>query len=250
MATIPAMVAAPVCRSEPVSDQDHGNLLLLRWDGRCTIPTIRNLTASPSGGRPIPKLLLLAAAWTAWCLVHSLLILPALTRWLSARLPGCYRYHRVAYNVFAMVSLIPVVLFDRSARGEPLFAWDGAWSVLQAGLLLAAVVLFVLGGRGHDFRRFAGLAQIAGQPQAGDGVLSTTGILGYTRHPWYLGGILLIWAADLDAAVLVRNAVLTVYFVAGAWWEERKLVVEFGDAYRAYQRRVPMFLPVWRRRDR
>ena len=34
-----------------------------------------------------------------------------------------------------------------------------------------------------------------------------------------------------------------VYFFIGSIFEERKLVREFGDAYRAYQQRVPRLLP-------
>lgn len=49
--------------------------------------------------------------------------------------------------------------------------------------------------------------------------------------------------------VLVGNGVLTVYIVVGTLLEERKLVHEFGDAYRNYQSRVSMFLPLkWIRR--
>jgi protein-S-isoprenylcysteine O-methyltransferase Ste14 len=37
--------------------------------------------------------------------------------------------------------------------------------------------------------------------------------------------------------------VLTIYLVVGAILEERKLVAEFGEAYREYQGKVPMFVP-------
>ena len=157
-------------------------------------------------------------------------------------MPRYFRWHRLVYNVLAVVTLIPALAFDRSVRGEPLFVWSGPWRLLQIALLAAAVALAVLGARGHDLRRFLGLA-----PATGGGALSTDGILGVTRHPWYLGGLLIIWTTDLDAAVLVRNAVFATYFIVGAWWEERKLVGEFGEAYRDYQRRVPMFLPRFRR---
>jgi len=43
---------------------------------------------------------------------------------------------------------------------------------------------------------------------------------------------------------LVGNGVLTVYIVVGTLLEEQKLVHEFGDAYRSYQRRVSMFVPL------
>jgi protein-S-isoprenylcysteine O-methyltransferase Ste14 len=56
--------------------------------------------------------------------------------------------------------------------------------------------------------------------------------------------VLLIWAGELDVAALVSNGVLTVYIVIGTLLEERKLVHEFGDAYRGYQGRVSMFIPL------
>ena len=64
------------------------------------------------------------------------------------------------------------------------------------------------------------------------------------RHPWYTGCILLIWAGDLDAAALAANVVFTAYVVVGTLLEERKLVAEFGEEYRAYQRRVSMLVPL------
>ena len=39
------------------------------------------------------------------------------------------------------------------------------------------------------------------------------------------------------------NTLLTLYVVIGKWLEERKLVLEFGEAYLRYQRQVPMLIP-------
>ncbi|MDP3480639.1 MAG: hypothetical protein Q8R88_12775 [Desulfoprunum sp.] len=38
-------------------------------------------------------------------------------------------------------------------------------------------------------------------------------------------------------------ALLSAYLIIGTILEERKLVVEYGDIYRTYQRQVPMLLP-------
>jgi protein-S-isoprenylcysteine O-methyltransferase Ste14 len=42
---------------------------------------------------------------------------------------------------------------------------------------------------------------------------------------------------------LVINTLLTLYVLIGTWLEERKLVLEFGEAYLRYQRQVPMLIP-------
>jgi protein-S-isoprenylcysteine O-methyltransferase Ste14 len=49
--------------------------------------------------------------------------------------------------------------------------------------------------------------------------------------------------------VQTRNSALSVamavlYFYIGTFFEERRLVKKFGDAYLAYRRKVPRFLPL------
>ena len=73
--------------------------------------------------------------------------------------------------------------------------------------------------------------------------LITTGVLGWIRHPWYAGAFCLLAARPLNAASLTSNIVLFSYLIIGARLEERRLVGEFGDAYRRYRAQVPMFVP-------
>ena len=75
------------------------------------------------------------------------------------------------------------------------------------------------------------------------GELDTSGVLGVIRHPWYSGVFLLLWASDITLRGLMINLILSAYLVIGTFLEERKLVLEFGDRYREYQRQVSMFIP-------
>ena len=43
------------------------------------------------------------------------------------------------------------------------------------------------------------------------------------------------------------NIILTIYIIMGSILEERKLVLEFGDAYVKYQQEVPMLIPFAKR---
>ena len=52
------------------------------------------------------------------------------------------------------------------------------------------------------------------------------------------------WATPtMTLGHLLFAGALTLYMAVAARIEERDLVGHFGDSYRAYQRRVPMFLP-------
>ncbi|HEY5616517.1 MAG TPA: isoprenylcysteine carboxylmethyltransferase family protein [Vicinamibacterales bacterium] len=79
--------------------------------------------------------------------------------------------------------------------------------------------------------------------------LATDGLYGVVRHPQYLGlfvGLLgegvvhwpTVFSVGLFPFIVLAYALL-------ARSEERRMVDEFGEAYRAYQRRVPMFIPRW-----
>jgi len=92
--------------------------------------------------------------------------------------------------------------------------------------------------------QFLGLRQIKDEKSCSvltdDCSLDTTGILSVVRHPWYAGGILIVWARPLDAAAVLTNLVITGYFIVGAFLEERKLKLQFGQAYDDYRRQVSM----------
>jgi protein-S-isoprenylcysteine O-methyltransferase Ste14 len=64
--------------------------------------------------------------------------------------------------------------------------------------------------------------------------------------------ILMIWSCpDLTRDRLLFNLLWTVWIVIGSYFEEIDLIAEFGDAYREYQKRVPMLVPFlkWPKRE-
>ena len=198
------------------------------------------------------KYLFLALAWTAYCMLHSAMISETVTRFLKRRLGDSFRFYRLFFNSVAVLTLIPVLWYSHSLRQEAIVRWEGVWLVLQYLLMACGVLLVIAGGRHYSLRQFVGISQLQGASSGGlaaGGGIDSSGVLGLVRHPWYTAVVLLLWARNLDMAALVGNGVLTVYIVVGTLLEERKLVHEFGDAYRSYQRRVSMFVPLkWTRR--
>lgn len=66
----------------------------------------------------------------------------------------------------------------------------------------------------------------------------------FVRHPMQLGVVLLLFATPhMTVGHLLFAGLMTLYVMIGLWFEERSLVREFGDAYRAYQSQVPMLVP-------
>ena len=190
---------------------------------------------------------LLALIWMMWCLFHSALISMRVTGFVKQRLGDRFRYYRLAYNGFSLVTLIPVVLYGHSVQGEPLFSWEGYWRVGQGLLLAASLFLFMAGGRLYDGLTLLGLRQLRDRGSCMGLTetcgLNTMGILGVVRHPWYVGGMMIIWARDLDLSAIITNLILTGYFIVGTLLEERKLSIEFQGTYKEYQQKVSMFFP-------
>lgn len=196
------------------------------------------------------NVVLLASGWLMWCALHSLLIFPSVSSKLQSLL-GIYRfYYRFLYNCVAVVTLMPIMIFTAVMPGELIFAWQGGWTILRIVLSGIALMLFWDGAKHYDFGYFIGFRQILERRQlstlAPDGQFSRRGSLGLTRHPWYLGSLLLLWSAlsTYHLSSVVAAAVLSIYLFVGTLLEERKLVALHGDAYRNYQLEVSMLVPL------
>lgn len=187
---------------------------------------------------------LLAGGWVAWCALHSLTATDGGRAWVRAHLRWLDRWYRLSYNLLAVLTLAPLLWWrTQLPEGPLLVVWSGFWQWLQAGLWLVACGLFIGGLQVYPLREFVGLPGTIGDAPGTGRPLVTTGLLGVVRHPWYLGGLLVLWARDLGERDLVVALILSLYLVVGAHLEERRLIARFGAEYRAYRQRVPMLFP-------
>lgn len=191
----------------------------------------------------------LSLLWIGWCTLHSLLITAKANDWVRARGGIVRGSARLVYNLVATVTLIPVLWYQFSLPAETLFLWSGPWRILQVLLLSYALAMFVGGKRSYAMGHFLGTRQWrdwrTGREPA-ETPFRTAGALRWVRHPWYSGGIALVWALGAVTDVnLGPRIVISLYFVVGSLLEERKLLAEIGAPYAEYRRQVPMLVP-WR----
>ncbi len=80
-----------------------------------------------------------------------------------------------------------------------------------------------------------------------EGRLETGGVYSRIRHPQYSGLFLVVfgegvvhWPTIISVAAF---PIIIIAYTMLARAEERQMIKEFGDAYRDYQQRVPMFIP-------
>ena len=85
------------------------------------------------------------------------------------------------------------------------------------------------------------------------GELVTTGIYAYVRNPQYLGILLLTFGMNiqwLTILTLVLWPALVIVYYRLAKEEAYEIEEKFGENYRRYKQRVPMFIPRLQRRKR
>lgn len=186
-------------------------------------------------------------AWVLWCFLHSAMISISVTEYVKGKTGNRFRYYRLFYNFVSLATLIPLLYYSHTIRQTYVFRWEGPLVVVQSLIIATSLYLFLVGGRYYSWTHLWGIAQIregrSGHSLAEKNDFVVSGIHQIIRHPWYLGGIIIVWANDLSVSTILINIVVSIYFFIGSILEERKLVREFGEKYREYQQRVPMLIP-------
>ena len=178
-----------------------------------------------------------------WGVIHSLLASLRFKNFLRRRLgDGFMKFYRLLYNIFAVISITPVLYLMVSLPDKILYQVPIPWKYLMLAGQGISVLLLFLAVLQTDVLSFAGLRQLVEEDKAGN--LVTTGLYRFVRHPLYTFGLLILWfsPAMIVNSLIVYTA-LTLYVFIGIIFEERKLLREFGRKYADYKSTTPMLLP-------
>ncbi len=198
-------------------------------------------------------MVLIALLWAAYCALHSFLISITVTELVSRIGTRYYAFYRLFYVVISFVLLVPLIRYTTAMEGPDIVPGGEVLSIIRFVLTWGAVLIFSWTFLfEYDPLSFFGIRQImlmvTPRDAAAPPELRKNGLLGIVRHPMYFALFVFLWAGTHSLANIVVNIVLSVYIVIGTRLEERKLVLEFGEAYVRYQREVPMLLPFGRMR--
>lgn len=188
---------------------------------------------------------LILLAVLAYGLLHSFLAslkAKAQSReWIG---PTSDRWFRIAYNIIAVITLLPILFLPILLLDKGIYTIHYPWVILTLSIQLLAVIVLLIGLRQTGISSFIGLRQLFLPEDTHPPRLVINGLYRYVRHPLYTAGLVLIWLLPvLTWNLLALNIGLTVYIFIGAYFEERKLLLTFGDSYAKYRQHTPMLIP-------
>ena len=188
---------------------------------------------------------LLALFWLAYFAMHSALASLRVKTWVALHHPARMPIYRLSFNILAVITLLPILWLMFFHPGPMLWAWQGPAAWLSNGLALAALFAFVKSLKYYDTQEFIGFRQWASRTRRVEDQegFKLSPFHRYVRHPWYFFSLILIWTRDMNAAMLLSAALMTIYFIVGSRLEEDKLVSYYGEVYRRYMERVPGLIP-------
>ncbi len=182
-------------------------------------------------------------AMTLWGFVHSFTASITLKE-KSAQIFGAdfVRLYRLLYNGFALITFLPIMGLVATLPSETLYAVSKPWSYIMTAGQGGAAFMLIVAVLQTDALHFAGIKQLFVEDTKGS--LVTKGLYKIVRHPIYTFSLIALWLTPtMSDNTLVFYIGITLYFIIGAMFEERKLLREFGEDYAMYKKSTAMLIP-------
>ena len=184
--------------------------------------------------------IIIGLSWLSYGLIHSVLASNAAKNLLKASLGRFFGSYRLLYNILATILLIPILYIQITTPSEFVLPPSSINYILGGLMIGSGIYLVVVAIRHYNTKQFLGL-----EPTTSTS-LQTDGLMAVVRHPIYLGILVVVWGCfGVQGTIsnLVMVLAITLYVRIGVYFEEKKLVEEYGAAYRKYQKEVPMLIP-------
>ena len=200
-----------------------------------------NEVIAHSGVWGLAAIMIVLASW----LLYRYLAPKTWREWASAGLVQAFiiALYAEMYG-FPLTIYLMVRFFGLDSANVNANLWSTALGVGELGMMISMIagyaLLFV--GIGIFIQGWRELYRARQQNR-----LATDGLYGLVRHPQYtglffalLGEGVVDWPSMFSVALV---PVIVLAYALLARREEKQVLAQFGDEYREYQRRVPMFLP-------
>lgn len=189
------------------------------------------------------SLLLNAGLSLAFFIQHSTMVRRSFRQFLFRFSPEAYG--GAIYSIASGIFLFLVVIFWQGT--SVLLEAEGITRVLLRIVFILPIAGFVWGVKAlglFDPFGIKGLSAYQHDRKPRPIAFTVRGPYHWVRHPLYLFVLVMIWSCpNLTKDRLLFNILWSVWIFVGTILEERDLVEQFGDAYREYQKKVPMLLP-------
>jgi protein-S-isoprenylcysteine O-methyltransferase Ste14 len=190
---------------------------------------------------------IILVSFVLYAILHSFLASRRAKDWAGKQFgqAAFERTYRLFFNFVGVITLLPILYLVAWLPNQPLYSVPSFWRPFMLAGQVVAVLILAAALNKTDALDFAGLRQLDGKAQAPP--LITGGVYGWMRHPLYTGSMLFLWLIPVVSFnFFALNMAITLYFIIGAMFEERKLALYFGKAYQEYKARTPMFIPGFR----
>ncbi len=185
----------------------------------------------------------LATGWLIFSMLHSVFAADAIKKLAHSFMPANSKFYRLSYSLFAAISLGAVIYYQFSITSILLWRPPVIIQVIAVAAGVAGIIImlatirkyfFSLSGVDVFFKKQAPVA------------LQVNGLNAYMRHPLYSGTLLFVLSWFLWQPLLsnfISCTAVFLYTIIGTYIEEKRLLKIFGDEYKNYIARVPMFIP-------
>ncbi|WP_094228739.1 methyltransferase family protein [Methanolobus psychrotolerans] len=173
-------------------------------------------------------------------LIASLRFKRQIVQFLGSRADKLYM---PVYSLIAVVTLLPLIYLLYKNPGPFLYIIPSPWRWFMVGGQIIAAIIGPRALRDAP-HRFMIRSQLSG-PNAPEATpLDIRGVYRWIRDPFLLSGLVIMWLTPfMTVNLLIIYILTTIYLFMGSLHWESRLVAQFGDEYREYQKKVHRVIP-------